>query len=195
MTYNPPHFLDPKPFIERQEYLLHQTDMGRVPVIFSTPSFEPSPPPTSPHPKWYPPLHLFNSVELRWRKADGGDRAFEIRDEDETRTERSGPFRLVISHTSSGLARSMRSFSEVLEVTNTQMVFPLPTSASIRLRPFWPTPKPGGAIKPKRTSWHVDGIGRRLEGRLDGTAYLHAMIGADASQVPHSTYTYPDQSP
>ena len=42
----------------------------------------------------------------------------------------------------------------------------------------------GRAIKPGRTSWHVNGIGRRLEDRLDGMAYLHA-VGPNTSPSTH----------
>lgn len=50
LTYNPPHCLDLKPFIERQEYLLRLMRAGYGPVKFSAPSLKPPPPLPGPFP-------------------------------------------------------------------------------------------------------------------------------------------------
>lgn len=139
MTYNPPPCLVLKPLIERQEYLLRLMDVDPLNSV----------PPCSNHPFPLPPaiplLHLSNSVEsCRRRRMEGG---FEVRDKDETRTECSGPFGLVISFTFSSLTRSMRSFPEAWgsrTLVWCSFFFPQLSLHSF----FSPTPKWGGLSSP-----------------------------------------------
>lgn len=175
LTYNPPHCLVLKLFIGRQPYLLRLMDMGR-PVTDGVDLFLVPPCLNRPASRsflrrrhscfaWSTLLNCFSESGRR-----GG--AFAIYDSDETRTEGSGPFSLVISFTTFGLARSMRSFSEVLGSRTPQWYAPfllrLPSDLFIS-----PPSARRGSIKPKRTSWRIDGIGRRLEDRAGGVAYLH----------------------
>jgi hypothetical protein len=76
----------------------------------------------------------------------------------------------------------MWSFSEVLGVTDTPMVCPLPPSSFIGFIPLADSGD-GRAIKPGRTSWHGDGIVRGLEGRPDGWRICTAL-GLTLSEYP-----------
>lgn len=87
-------------------------------------------------------------------------------------------FSPVISFTISGLARSMRFFSEVLGSRQPQWCSLSPLVGFALLA----DPRHDGSIKPGRTSWHVDGIGSRLEGRPDGMADPQG-VEANARQV------------
>lgn len=102
---------------------------------------------------------------------------------DETRTELSGPFSLVISFAIPGLARPMRSLSELLGSQRPVWCTPF------LLRPLSnssvsPPPARRGSINPGRTSWRVDGIGRRLEDRPGGIACLCQRQASTRSTHP-----------
>ena len=184
LTYNPPHCLGLKLFIERQATLLPLMDVGlprevdllnSAPPRSNRPALLPFSSCNAPASPYQPPLNYFG---------EGGPTRRVLAICPRMKQERNvvDPFSPVISFTISDLARSMRFFSEVLGSRWSQWcsLSPLCRIRSSR------RPRHDGSIKPGRTSWHVDGIGRRLEGRPDGMVDPHGL-GANARQVAFPT--------